>query len=376
MALLTGFVGPTNVQRSLNVDAERTINWYLEAAGAGTPKVSYSLQPTIAVTPFVVCGNGPVRGIFAQDGRAFCVSGAYFYEFFANQTAVVRGAVQEDGQPATISSNGSGGNQLFITSGSDGYIFGLADGVFQEITDSAFPTDVQSGLFFDGYFIALSRLDNAFYLSSLEDGLDWNGIDFATVNQFSDKVIGMTRTHDNLMLCGTKNTQAWYNSGAANFPFQPVSGGVIEHGIAAAFSAVELDNTLYYLGRDEHGDGAVWKLNGYTPVEVSTQAIRYALSTATNLEQALGWAYQWQRHIFYVLYVPSLPTHLVYDVATDSWHEWALWNSAHLHWEPHVGRCHAFGFNRHLIGDRQSGAIYTLDPALGRDRIVWTGPPR
>lgn len=373
MAVMTGFVGPTNVQRSRNVDAERTINWYPEASGAGTPKVALSLQPTLSVTPFVVMGTGPVRGLFAQDGRAFAVSGAYVYEFFASQTSTIRGTVRVDGRPATISSNGKAGEQLMITSGGLGYVLDLQTNVFAQITDVSFPTYVSSGLFFDGYFIVLDGTNGEFFLSSLEDGETWNALDFGAVSQFSDKVITMTRTHDNLMLGGSKNTQAWYNSGAANFPFAPVPGGTIEHGMAAEFGAVELDNTLFYVGQDEHGAGAVWKLQGYTPIEISTQAIRHKLTSVPSLTGCLGWSYQWERHLFYVLYVPGLDTTLVYDVATDLWHEWAVWDSLYMRWRPHVGRNHAYGFNRHLIGDRQSGAIYTFDPALGSDRVVWTG---
>jgi hypothetical protein len=131
-----------------------------------------------------------------------------------------------------------------------------------------------------------------------------------------------------------------------------------------------------WLGSGTSGDRIVWRANGYTPERVSTHAVEYALGHAPRIDDAIAWTYQQEGHTFYVLYVPSLATvrgfatTWVYDVATQTWHERALWDSVRLDWQPHLGRCHAYGFGRHLVGDRTSGAIYDLSLDVADDTTV------
>ena len=136
MPTLPGFIGPSAAVRSPNVNAERTINWYLEQP-PGTPKVGAWLVPTPGVTPFCRLPNGPIRCLFAMDGRAWAISGSQMYELFAGGGTVLRGTAMADGRPATISSNGPNGNQLFITSGGIGYIYSLTTNIANPVTTNA-----------------------------------------------------------------------------------------------------------------------------------------------------------------------------------------------------------------------------------------------
>ena len=88
------------------------------------------------------------------------------------------------------------------------------------------------------------------------------------------------------------------------------------------------------------------------------------------MADAILWSYQDRGHAFVCVYLPQAETTWVYDVATQAWHERALWDPAACVWTPHRGRVHAFAFDRHLVGDRASGAVYTLDAAHHRDVVV------
>src|SRR4029450_6155956 len=120
-----GFIGATDRAAVLTVNAERTINWYPEIA-TGTPKAKTWLVPTPGLDPFVVLGAGPVRTLFAEEGRCFAVGGSHFFEILATRTFVYRGSVGMDAKPATISWNGSGGHQLVIVSGGRAFILDLS----------------------------------------------------------------------------------------------------------------------------------------------------------------------------------------------------------------------------------------------------------
>jgi hypothetical protein len=370
MPIVPGFCGPTNAQRSPNVDAERTINWYMEAAGTGTPKVDWSLQPTPGAFPYAGLYAGPSRGSLAQNGRVFWVGGGVFHEVFASQTTLIRGTVAVDGHPAFLATNGLAGNQVMVTSGGLAYIFDLVANTFVQVTDPSFPAVVTQVLFFDGFFIVLTPLGQ-FFLSSLEDGTTWNAVDFGAENQFSDTVIAMSKTHDNLWLYGTQNTGPYYNSGQPFTPYIPIPGALIEHGIVAPSSAIEIDNTTYWMGQDEHGVAGFYRANGYTPLHISNPAIDYLLLGVQNqLAQSRSWGMQLQSHLWYVTYVPGLDKSLVYDIASQNWFEWGHWIPALNHFVPHVAVDHVYAFGEHLVGDRQSGMIYALRPDQASDLLA------
>ncbi len=368
-----GFVGPSDPARSTTYNTERTINLYLERGRAGTtPPSAAALYGTPGLRIFAALGGASVRGIFAQDQRAWAVAGDGLFELFATGTFVRRGTVVDDGQPATFASNGRQGHQLFVVSGRAGYIFDLDANTFTQITDPDFPAYALMGAFCDGYFLILNGDDNTFQISALEDGLDWDGLDVALVSTSSDRVVSLAVSHRQVWLFGTRTIQPWYNSGNPDFPFEPIGGVFIEQGILAPWSVAPLADTLIWMGWDVHGSGLVVQANGYTPVPVSTAAVedalrRYrSLQAETALSDVIAWTYQEDGHALYVLYLPQGPlagsgvdhTSWVYDVTEQAWHERALWNDTTQAWEPDLPRCHAFMWGKHLVGDRARGTVY------------------
>ena len=313
-----------------------------------------------------------MRGLFAQDQQVWAVAGTGLFELFATGTFVQRGTVVDDGQPATFASNGRQGHQLFVVSGQAGYILDLNDNSFAQISDPDFPSYALMGAFCDGYFLVLDGDDNSWQISALEDGTSWDGLDIAQVSTSSDRVVSLAVSHRQVWLFGTKTTQVWYNSGNADFPFEPISGVFIEQGILAPWSVAPIADTLFWMGWDVRGAGIVTMANGYTPARVSTAAVEdvlrhYAsLQAQSALSDVIAWAYQEDGHAFYVLYLPQGPlsgsgidyTSWVYDVTEQAWHERARWNDTTHAWEPAVARCHAFMWGLHLVGDRARGTVY------------------
>lgn len=356
-----GFCGPSYEARSLNVNAERCINFYPERVESGTPKVKTWLVGTPGLRGycnFTVDLGGPVRALWAMNGRAFAVIGQGFYEFFAAQYGKRWGSMVNDGRPATICSNGTQGHQILITSGGFGYIFNTQTNTFEQITDPNFPDPCTHAVFIDGYFIALRGQSRQFYLSELLDGTDWSGELANEISWAADDLRAIAANHRELWLFGGQTTHVWYDTGDLNTPFMPVSGVVIDQGILAPYSVVNIDNTLMWLGANRDGQGIVWRAQGYTPMRVSTHSVEYWLGQKGHLDQAIAYAYQDEGHSFYVLYVPNAETTFVYDVATGWWHERATWNEDTGFWEPHEGRCHCFAFGKHFIGSRTTGQIY------------------
>jgi hypothetical protein len=367
-----GFLGGSNTNRTVNVDAERTVNFYPEIVTTGTPKSKIVLHGTPGHTPFVICGTGPIRAVWSEDGRMFAISGNRLFEIFQSQTVLNRGPVNNDGLMASISSNGIGGHQLFITSGGFGYIYDLTANTLTQILDPDFLLPTRWGVFVDSYFVSLS-LDK-FQISNLLNGVAWDALDVAQVSLSSDTKIAMATNHREIWLFGTKRIESWGNTGNNLFPFQPIGGAPIDHGIAAPFSAAVMDNTIFWLGADATGGGIVWKAGGYTPLRVSTHAVETMLNRLPRFDNAVAWVYSQEGHLFYVLYLPEADTTWVYDVSSNLWHERALWNRTKMRWEPHIGIAHTYCWGFNLVGDRQSGTIYTMSLDKYCDQLVGPQP--
>lgn len=335
-----------------------------------------TLFPTPGASLLLRVPFGPGRGQFFQDGRHFIVSGAYFYEVFAGNTYYTEPSglwrVAYDDKMATIctngNTNGAGGHQLFITSGGSGYIYDLNADTLTQITDPNFPVGVEMGAFLDGYFIALA--DSTFYLSDLEDGMSWNGLDVGQLSQSSNSVLSMITTHGDVMFLGSKTTEVWTDTGNASFPLQPRGGALIEQGIIAPFSAQNIDNTVIWLGGDNQGSGVVYRNDGYSPKRISTEAVEFALQSYPRLDDCVAWTYQQAGHLFYLLIIPSADTSWCYDASLPpqlAWHERATWNPHYMRWQPYRGISHAFAFGKHVIQDSKSGALYSLDLDVYRE---------
>ncbi len=373
---VSSFIGPSNKSASTTADPEETINLFLETIAPGQPKVANPyLRGTPGLRPWLNLPTSPVTAMFfspATDDRAFAIAGDTLYEVFPTDpptyTAYTPALATNEYLPS-ICSNGTAGFQLFITSGDLGYIFDLQANTLVQITDPGFPDRARMGEFMDGYFFVLVTETRRFQISALEDGLVWDSIDVAERSEASDDINALVRNHRVICILGRKTSEFWYDSGDALFPFAPTSGEFMESGSVAPFSVRRLENTLFWLGQNDDGQGLVWALDGLTPKIISTPAISALIQQSGNevddisshdLRLSVGWVYQQDSHRFYCLQVPQCKWMLVYDLLTDRWHKRATWDSTAIEWMTSRAQCHMFFAGKHLVGDRLTGTIYEM----------------
>jgi hypothetical protein len=362
-----GLCGPSYTSQSVNADCQSTVNWYPEilAAESQNAKSKVVLYPCPGLRVFATLPEGPVRAEIYFNGRFFAVGGTKFCEVFADGTVTPRGDVSTDGLTAYIA---SGATMLSIASGGHLYAFTLATNAFLEIdttSGAALQGPVSIVKYSDGYYIALLANSDKFQLSALLDATSWDPLDIGQVSVFPDNVITMEVDHRQVWAIGAKASQPYDNTGNALFPFDVTPGAYIEQGAIARDSVAKLDNTIFLLGGDERGAGIAWRFQGYTPLRISNHAVENAWQGYSTITDAVGYAYQDQGHSFYVLYFPSANKTWVYDVESKWWHERSsMVNGVDA---AHLSRCHAFGFQKHLVGDRNSGNIYEMSISLYDD---------
>ena len=229
------------------------------------------------------------------------------------------------------------------------------------------------GAYVDGYFLALQAQSDRFQISGLMDGLTWDPLDVAQVSQTTGIVRAMVAVHREVWLLGSSLTTVWADIGDPDVPFAPIPGAFIQQGIGSLFGWTVVDNALFFLGQNEDGGRVAYRAQGYTPQRISTHAVEQAWAELPTVADAICWSYQDRGHAFACWYLPSAETTWCYDVATQSWHERSLWDPTQLILDTAPARCHVFAFDKHLVGDRSSPAVYHLDAETYTDGVIVEG---
>lgn len=349
-----GVVGGSSQQASLPFNAERTVNMYAVIDQQGKKPASLYGRPGNSV--FATLGSGPGRGKFtATNGRVFVVSGSQLYELLANGTGTVLGNLQTSSGDITADENGV---QLAICDGVNLYILTYATNVFQRVVSPNLPS-ASSVTFLGGYF-QVTRAPNSgiFQISAPYDGLTWSALDFATAESSPDSLLRVAVVFGQLFLFGDLTIEPWTNTGSAAFPFQRVnSSSQISVGVAAPSTVLTIDNTVFWVGKDENGTGIVYRADGYSPRRISTEAVELRLQAAPSTSILKGMAYQEAGHTFYIITGGGMETAQVYDVSTKLWTEWSYLNSSGNYELPLTNDLF-YAFGKNLALDRTSGEVY------------------
>lgn len=376
-----GFCGATFVGQSLSADSEDIVDLYPEPmSGPGiTPKSPMALysRPGLKFVGGLPGANGPVRAMFSQNGVVYGVIGNQILQFTQNMDGTLAfslsASIATSTGPVSISSNSQ---QLLILDGTGtGYVLGIpGTGGTQAIpiTSSGWPSGTY-GVFIDDYFVVMQSNSRKFFLSNLLDGTMWDPLFFATKEGNSDNIVSLLAAHDDLWIFGNQTTEIWSNTGAANFPFQRVPGLIINEGCAAQFSPVNVSDNVFWLSQSVRGKGIVWKASGFQPTRISNYSIEYLISQMSRIDDAIGYSYTENGHVFYILYFPTANQTLAYDDTTGMWHKRGFWNTQTGQYDAHLGQCYAFAFGLDLIGSRNSPTIYNQTSNYYQDDVSPNG---
>lgn len=359
------FIGGSFQAQSVLADNSRTVNWYPEVIEDKGATAKAALYPTPGVRTLSTYNLGNGRGHFAMSGREFAVIGTAFLEINGGGQTTSRGTVAIDSNPATISSNGDLANQLFVTSGGNGYIFALDTNTLTQIT--ALNGKATMGGYLDGYFLALDADANIFYFSDLADGLTWTtGTNFAQRSLAPDPWLALKVVGRYIWLLGERTSEVWFDTGQT-FPFAPAPSGFLSYGIAAPFSVAIIGQDPIWLAQTDTGRTCVVKAQGFTPQVISTQPLELAFNGYNAVSSAVGDVYSDLGHTFYLLSFDRSDITWAWDLQTGLWCERGTWIPAqnkYTAWRP---RYYAWAFNQHRTLDAAGGSVFQLSSAYTTD---------
>lgn len=321
---------------------ELLVNVYPRQAVGG--KYPFTLINTPGLAFFCELPTFPVKALHTINERAFAVTPTKLYEIYKNGSFVERGSIDLTGL-VSIDDNGK---QLVMVDGNKGYYYDLEQSETKQITlEGFYPSATVT--YQDGYFIFERKGTGQFFISDLLS-VQFSPLDFATAEGQPDNLNAVLSDHRELFLFGSETIEVWYNSGAADFPFERNQGAFIEKGCAAPYSISKVNNTVYFVGSDL----MVYQMSGYTPVRISTHAVEQTFKE-TDLSDAFSYTYHDQGQLFYVLTIPSKNLTWCYDISTGAWHIRESYQFGR-----HQSNCSIFFASKTLVGDFQNGRIYQM----------------
>jgi len=335
--------------RSANVTAQSRVNMYLEKTvdGDKTNIVAYRTPGLMLIMDIFA----KVRGWFAVGSVFYVVSGNSFYEVSSSYVVTLKGTIATVTGPVSMSSNGL---ELILVDGTDGYTYNYGTTTFAQIVSAGF-LGGSTVTFLNSFFIVNNPNTGTFQVSASYDGMTWDASEVASAESSPDNLVALVADHGELILFGESTTEIWVGVDAVDFPFLK-AGSAIEWGLAARETVRKYDNSMIWLGRNRMGEVQVIRLDGYSPVRISTHDLENIMNQYTNSElaAATAFAYMHNGHPFYQL-----------NFAQSSW----LYDGSMNAWSQVKG----YSIDRHraedglifngklLVSDYANGNIYTLD---------------
>jgi hypothetical protein len=438
-----GLVGGEDSTANPNQDRQTLINWYVEVAVSKSAKVPAALLGTpgliglVSTTGFSQSSvwtadssqvtadswstadgayiatiwpqpssikNVPVRGVWVLPGRtqALAVIGniCYLVQITSLGSSITPGVLtltkvgtlRTTAGPVCIRDNGLGGTAVLVD-GPNGYYYTIASRAFTPITDPAW-LGSNTVAFVDGWWIFNEPGTQTFYTNAQPYSLAFNASYFANKDAFSDRLMGVIESKEELWLVGEETTEIWYDAGGQYFPFQRLVGTMLQVGCKswasiARFSADQQDGLIWF-GRSDRGENIVVRTIGFAYEVVSTPAISNAIAEYTVTSDAIGYTYQEDGHEFYVLTFPTADRTWVFDATVPlefAWHQRLSYDPYADQYHRHRSNCYMNFAGMRIVGDYQNGTLYQMTrssytdagwPILAKRRAphVWDKGPR
>lgn len=320
--------------RSKPWSGAQLINCFAEKSD-GDQRDMFAVMASPGLSLFANLGASPARGSHVMGALLYVVMGTTLYSVTSAGVATGLGFISGTDR-VRMADNGT---ELAIAADGLPYVW---DGSAISIQGVGAVEDV---FFSDGYIGWILADSKRWVISALNDALTYDPVDIASVEGEPSNILGVINDHREIQFYKQRSIEIWYNSGAADFPFERQGNAFIERGCFDRDSIVKIDNSVHFLGDDR----IVYRLDGYNPLRISTHAVEYEIRSASY---ARGFTYTQEGHKFYCLWT-SAGT-FCYDMATGAWHKRK--STSLDYWR--VGGASA-AFNQTILTDGTTGKLYT-----------------
>lgn len=367
--------------KSIDQNQSRLINMYLEQ-DESRGKYQLIAYPTAGLTLFGNTGEVNIRAMEEYNGVTYVVTGNKFGSVDSSGVFTQLGSNLSTSSGFAKISKISGGsdtnNQIMIIDGTNGYTYNIDTSVATfPITDVDFPQTCTDMTAQDEYILVQNGNSIKFNLSDLADTTTWAALDFASKIGHPDNLVGLISHKSRVWLFGNRTTEVWYNSGET-FPFEKVGDVSLNYGLAAREAKVMCGDLLYILSQSSTGGYQFMKIVDFIPQRLPGSLAREAQLRSMTVSDCKAYAYTLDSHDFIDWIFPTDNVTFTYDATTGIWLDRQSNNSGT--YGRFLGHCHCFCYNKSLIGDYNSGKIYTQTTSVFQEdataiRRMFISPP-
>jgi hypothetical protein len=462
------------------MDAQDTVNWYLEKAGTEKAKMPAALLGCPGLNPLanLSFGTGQVRGLWVlpgsqnalavignqlivlsittpstptaaaqysglvvgtlltsagpvcirdngvqqnglggyaiivdgQFGYYYLVSGEPYANVFAASTTLGNNVLSFPGNlpagliisPAAILTGSFGANTTLLSVDTIGLTATMANvattaitdvavtlniPIFGQITDPGF-LGAERILFIEGWLCFNLPGTRTFYTTGPTPyQVLFPGAFFALKDSSTDNLITLMEQNREAWMIGERTSEVWYNAGGTQFPFSRIPGVGPQIGCAAKHSIARCGAQLAWLGRNEQGQNVVVCTAQYTWERISHHGVEHAISSYAVVADALGFGYEEEGHLFYVLTFPTADVTWVFDFTSKEWHKRLSFDPTGGVYHRHRSNCFMDFADVRIVGDYKSGQLHQMSRkfytdagaplrALRRSPHVWVKETR
>lgn len=300
---------------------------------------------------------GDLINLIAQDGTQNATAQVEVTTVSAGVvtgfTVVLNGAFGPD-LPTTLSQSETSGSGDGFTL--DPPTFGASVPLYMLTLPFSNPV---SASYQDGFGLVVQGGSQIIWQSDLFDLSYFDPLNFSSADAQPDNIQAIAELHEEQFIFKETNIEVWINAGVAGFAFQRLAGVHIEIGCVAPASVAKAAESLVWLSQDDQGAGMVYAVEGYVPKKISTKSIDGAIQSYPTISDAVGYCYQQDGHLYYVLTFPSGNATWVFDFATSLWHQRSTF--ANGLFSRHWGIAYAYFNGKNIIGDYRNGNLYAIN---------------
>lgn len=342
------------------VTAQRRLNCFYDRR-EDEDKNSFILRGTPGSISRFTMPASPIRGWRVIRNILYVVAGTRLCSIDSEGEVKTLGSLTTGLGNVSLADNGI---ELGIVDGSKGYIFTIATSALVQISDPNFPNGATTISFLNGRFQVEKAGSRQYYISQPYAGAVWTPVTFASKENSSDDIRAVQVLNGNLILWGDTAMEFWQDVGASPVPYRRINGASQTWGLAAKWSRAELSNTLVFLGQNPQGRVQVLKLNGYTPVRISTSDVENIINGFEEFSDAVALTYMIDGHAMYQLTFPTGNRSFLYDDLTSVWQEVQTGLSLQNRHFANLG----IVFNTlNYVSDASTGIVYELTDAVLTD---------
>jgi hypothetical protein len=239
--------------------------------------------------------------------------------------------------------------------------------VFGQITDAGF-LGANRIAFIEGWLIFNQPGTRTFFTTGPTPyQILFPGAFYSLKDSSTDNLITIEENNRELWLVGERTSEVWYNAGNPNFAFSRIPGVGPQIGCAAVNSISRLGNQLVWLGDNEQGENIVVVQNQYAWERISNHAVENAISSYSVISDAIGYCYEEEGHLFYMLTFPTADVTWCFDASTKQWHKRLSWDSSTATYHRHRSNCFMNFGNARIVGDYQNGQLLEMSRSFYTD---------